>query len=262
MRKGESLGRTLLVALAIVGSCALSVSIAVLLLRPIQIAQQAPRQSQQILFAAGLWLQQELPPEDVRSRLLQQVETRMLDLAEGGYAWDIDARQYDFRSAALVPQTSVAIAESLDSAKLGHRSRYMPAYWISSNETSARVVLPIYGNGMWSMIYGYIALEHDFNTIAGVTFYEHGETPGIGDQILDPDWLSGWRRKRIHDDTGRLMIHVGDPGAGDSDKAVFRIDGITGATNTVSGIERLLQYWLGDHGYGPLLEKWRSGQLR
>ena len=70
------------------------------------------------------------------------------------------------------------------------------------------------GRGLWSTLYGYLALDADKNHVRGITFYEHGETPGLGDQIDRADWLSQWPGKRVFDDgcyiPERTLVEIGD----------------------------------------------------
>lgn len=42
-----------------------------------------------------------------------------------------------------------------------------------------RVVIPVTGSGLWGPIWGYVALENDMNTVAGIVMSHKGETPGL-----------------------------------------------------------------------------------
>ena len=115
------------------------------------------------------------------------------------------------------------------------------------------------GNGMWSTLYGYIALESDLNTIADAVFYEQNETPGLGDQITRPDWLAQWKGRQIYDAQGELRFAVSagrvEPG---SSTAQYEVDALTGATVTADAVTALVHYWLGPHGYQPFLSQLRE----
>ena len=109
------------------------------------------------------------------------------------------------------------------------------------------------------MIYGLLAVEPDANTIVGITFYEHGETPGLGDQIGKRPWRDLWAGKRLFDGSGDPKIEVVKGRvAPDSQLAPYQVDGISGATLTGRGVTNTLQYWLGEHGYGPYLQGLRD----
>jgi Na+-transporting NADH:ubiquinone oxidoreductase subunit C len=254
----ESAGRTIAVAAGVALFCSLVVSLTVSWLRPIQLALRAVEQNRAVLVAAGLADPAEtLADREVVRRSLD-VETRLVDLDAAEFtATDPSmVAAYDFRAAADDAEARRAIAPELDIASLGTRPLVMPVYLLERDRSLERIVLPVYGRGMWSTIYGYIALDSDLVTIADVLFFEHGETPGIGDRIQNPDWTDSWIGARAWDDDGTLTLRIG--GAADAPSG-SRIDGITGATVTVSGVDRLVRYWLGADGYGPLLARLRSG---
>ena len=89
-----------------------------------------------------------------------------------------------------------------------------------------KIILPIEGYGLWSTLYGFLALAADTTTIKGITYYEHGETPGLGREINNPRWQAQWRDKEIFDDSGAVRIRV-TKNATDPD---YDIDALSGAT--------------------------------
>jgi len=121
-----------------------------------------------------------------------------------------------------------------------------------------KIILPVYGKGVWSTMYGFIALNNDLTTVEGFSFYEHGETPGLGGEVDNPAWRRSWVGKKAFDDRGKVAIEV-LKGAVDplSPEAVHQIDGLSGASLTTRGVDKLVRYWLGEHGYGPYLGKLR-----
>ena len=64
-------------------------------------------------------------------------------------------------------------------------------------------MLPIYGKGLWSTLYGFLSLDADATTVRGITFYEHAETPGLGGEIENPRWKAQWNGKNVFDDQGK-----------------------------------------------------------
>ena len=241
--------RTLLVATGIALGCAIMVSTAVYFLRPMQLAYANLERNRTIVEAAGLAPRDSgLSDRAVVSRFVE-LQVRVVDLETGQFTEDVDAQLYDQRAASNDPTMSVAIPESLDLAGLGRRARYAPVYLATEGGRIDRIVLPIHGQGMWSTIYGYLALQSDLNTVADVRIIEHGETAGIGDRIQDPAWQAEWVGTRIHDDAGELRFQVmrnADPS--------FGVDVISGATVTAEAVGNMVRYWLGEHGYGPLLD--------
>src|SRR5690606_35969309 len=66
-------------------------------------------------------------------------------------------------------------------------------------------ILPVSGKGLWSTLYGYLALEADKNHVRGIQFYKHGETPGLGGEVENAEWTAGWKGKTILDEQGELV---------------------------------------------------------
>lgn len=123
-----------------------------------------------------------------------------------------------------------------------------------------QIILPISGPGLWSTMRGYLALAPDGTTVKGIRFYEHGETPGLGDQIDKEDWRALWVGRKIYDDTGATRIEVVRGFVardGSNPDAQYQIDGLSGATLTGNGVTDLVQYWTGPEGFGPYLETYR-----
>jgi Na+-transporting NADH:ubiquinone oxidoreductase subunit C len=113
------------------------------------------------------------------------------------------------------------------------------------------LILPVSGEGYQSTLYGYLALDGDLNTIQALSFYEQGETPGLGAQVEDPAWQAQWKGKRVRDTGGTMRVRV----AGGDAQTEFEVDGISGATYTSDGVTNLLRFWLGPDGFGPYLER-------
>jgi len=128
-----------------------------------------------------------------------------------------------------------------------------PVYLVMDGERTEQVILPIEGPGLWSTMYGYLSVENDGNTVRGLRFYDHGETPGLGDQVDKPFWRDQWQGKKLYGPDGEPQIEViKGPAPDDSD---YQIDGLAGATLTGHGISQFVRHWIGDEGYGPYLKK-------
>ncbi len=254
--QNESLTRTLSIALVVIMVCAFVISSAVAILRPIQAANNAPESYRHILAVTGLIEPHSTATNEQMLALFQQVETQLLDLSNVKATTLYDSHELDYRRATNNKQASTQITKEFDAAKIGRRPNKMPIYWIHSNKTSAKLVLPIYGKGMWSTIHGYIALEKDLNTISGVNFYEQGDTPGIGEKIQNVQWLAKWKGKTLYNDDNALSFRIG-LNTQSPDKQ-HHVDGITGATQTVEGLSNLISYWFGGQGYKPFLDSQRA----
>jgi len=239
------------VAVAFVGSVLVASS--AILLKPLQIANKEAERRKH--FDEII---RQLPGADdvlIADRI--QVEARVVDLESGEYAVSIDPTRYDQRRAAKDPARSVKIPEKHDIAGLRNRERFAIVYLIRQAEQLRLMILPVRGRGFGSMLHGYLGLAGDGNTVVGLSFYEHGETPGLGSLIDAPGWKMQWRGKKVWD-AGVLKLGVGsgriEPG---SEEARYQVDGLTGATWTGRGVTNLLHYWLGEHGFAPYLRKLR-----
>ncbi len=183
-----------------------------------------------------------------------QLDARVVELNTGAFADDLDPDEINARSAASDESRSTQIPPDADWARLGRRSNHEVLYLVWDDGALSRVIFPISGQGMWSTLYGFIALESDLNTIADVSFYEQTETAGLGDQIEDPTWQAQWRGRKMFGDAGDVQFRVsGGVVSPSSAAAAFEVDGLTGATITGTGVTNLVRYWFGPHGYGPFL---------
>jgi len=115
----------------------------------------------------------------------------------------------------------------------------LPLYTWTENGEITRYAIPISGKGLWSMLHGYLSLESDLQTIAGITFYKHGETPGLGAEI-EKDWFQNqFRGKKLYEDGAPTEFKVAKP---DSEKdGPSEVDGISGATLTGKGVQDFLR---------------------
>lgn len=137
--------------------------------------------------------------------------------------------------------------------------KYAKIYLLKDGDETRQIVLPVHGYGLWSTLYGFLSLENDGNTIKGLKFYEHAETPGLGGEVDNPKWQAKWIGKKIFDDKGKLRFEVirGQVVSGVSGSE-FQVDGLSGATLTSKGVSNMINYWLGAGGFGPYLNKLRS----
>ncbi len=122
-----------------------------------------------------------------------------------------------------------------------------------------QIILPISGPGLWSTMRGYISVAPDGNTVKGIRFYEHAETPGLGDQIDKAAWRKLWVDKKLYGDDGTPRIEVvrGFVQRDANPDAAYQVDGLAGATLTGNGVTKLVRHWAGPEGFGPYLETFR-----
>ena len=133
-------------------------------------------------------------------------------------------------------------------------------YLQKDGEEVRQIILPISGPGLWSTMSGYLAIAPDGNTIRGIRFYDHGETPGLGDQVDKEDWRALWVGKELYGDSDSPQIEVVRgfvPRDGNNAETRHQVDGLSGATLTGNGVSRLVRRWTGPDGFGPYLETYR-----
>ncbi len=254
--KQETVSRTLLVALMVSLVCSAVVASAAVALRPLQLENQRQDVRRNILRVAGL-----LEEGGELDEAFERIEPRVVDFETGQYTDAVDPETFDALAAARDPQLSVAVPPGIDQARVGRRAKLGLVYLVRDGDAIDRIILPVSGYGLWSTMYGFIALEPDGNTVADVVFYEHGETPGLGDQIANRDWNARWEEKRIYDPSGAVKFEViKGPVSANDPQAEYKVDGISGATLTGDGVTRLVGYWLGEHGYGPYLKTLNLGE--
>ena len=256
MSNKDGVSRTLLTAFALCLVCSVIVSGAAVMLKPAQDANKALDKKRNILAAAGM-----LDESKTIDEQFEQITTRVVDLRTGKFSEDIDPEKYNGKKAAKDPARSAKLDAEQDQAKIGRRENYAVVYLVESSPGEYdKIILPVRGYGLWSTLYGFVALESDANTIAGLGFYEHGETPGLGGEVDNPRWKSLWPGKQVYK---RQSVEIGlikgtvDPQGAD---AVWQVDGLSGATLTSKGVTNLVQFWLGEDGFQAFLTNLKSGE--
>jgi Na+-transporting NADH:ubiquinone oxidoreductase subunit C len=229
-RNRDSVANVLKVAVTLSLVASVLVSATAVVLKPVQERNEARYRQQIILDVAGLWE----PGGDVDA-LFDNIDARMVNLDTGDFDDSVDTNDFDAEAVARDPVLGVPIDVDEDTAGIRRRAKYAPVYLVRDDGRLSQVILPVYGKGLWSTMYGFLALAPDGTTVRGLRFYEHAETPGLGDQIDRPEWRAQWRGKQLFDDDGQLRIEV-VRGQVDTNApgAQHRIDGLSGATLTLS----------------------------
>lgn len=258
MASNDTIKKTVTVTLLLCIVCSVVVSTAAVLLRPMQQANQELDFRSNILAAAGLQGEE----GSVDEIFAERVEARVVDLKTGEFTDAKDPADYDQWAAAKDPSQSMNLSQDQDIAGIGRREQYAEVYMIRSPEGELEsVVLPVRGYGLWSTLYGFMAVEPDGNTVAGLTFYEHAETPGLGGEVDNPKWKSIWEGKKIYGEDNNVQLSVVKGSVESSaPNAEHKVDGLSGATLTSKGVDNLVEFWLGDMGFKPFLKNLREGE--
>jgi Na+-transporting NADH:ubiquinone oxidoreductase subunit C len=253
-----SVKKTLIVALGVCLVCSILVSSAAVSMRSVQEENKRLDRITNILTAGDL----QFDHKDIQAVYKTRIKPVMINLGTGALVPEeslsekLNLETFNIRSMANSAEYGKAIAPEDDIARITRMPGYMVIYLVRDNNRTQKVILPVYGKGLWSTMYGFIALDKDLNTINGITFYDHAETPGLGGEIDNPRWKSIWKGKQAFDKSGNLRISVIKGMVEQSDPdSQYRVDGITGATLTSRGVNNTVRFWLGNNGYGLFLKK-------
>jgi len=246
--------KALIVVLAVSLACSVLVSTASIMLKPIQVLNQKVERSRNIVALTGLAAVDKELSNDEILQVVEQLDVRILNIDTGEFDTSIDPGKFDQRAAVNNPELSIAIPPADDLAKLGRRTRFAIVYLVWNGDELKRIILPIHGQGMWSTLHGLLALEADLNTVAAVTFYEQGETAGLGDQITRPDWQAKWQGRQLFDNQGEVRFRVAAGSVAEGSAARHQVDAMSGATVTGDAVTRLVEFWFGPQGYQAFLK--------
>lgn len=234
MANNETIKKTIIVALSLCVVCSVVVSTAAVMLKPMQERNVAEDRKRNILMAAGMY---EAGVEI--DQQFEEISARVVDLRNGQYDNAMDAENFNEKEAA------------------DHNAL---VYLVGNPAAPDVVILPVEGQGLWGPMKGFLALEEDLNTVAGLGFYEHKETPGLGGEVDNPRWKGLWPGKQAFDRDGEVALEV-IKGVAVRDGADFayEVDGLSGATLTSRGVSNLVQFWIGSEGFGPFLANLKAG---
>ncbi|MCB1898678.1 MAG: Na(+)-translocating NADH-quinone reductase subunit C [Rhodocyclaceae bacterium] len=258
MSKKESTTRTLLVALTVSLVSSVFVAGAAVSLKPVQIENRQLDKQRSILSIAGLGSGQ-LSAREVKELFASRISAKVVDLDTGEYTDKFNPATFDPLKASKDPKLSEALPGEEDPALIKRRERYTTVYTVEQDGKLDSLILPIRGYGLWSTLHGFIAIKSDLNTVVGLGFYQHAETPGLGGEVDNPKWKAQWPGKTLFDDNGKPAIHIVKGGVDPaSPSAIHQVDALAGATLTSKGVDRLVQFWLGEQGFGHYLAKLRT----
>lgn len=252
MAAKDSKAYALWVAFVLCLVCSVLVTGAAIALRPVQQAAKLDDKRKNILSVVGMYQ----PGIDL-DEAFQKVTPKVVELDSGMVTNEIDPAGYDQYAAAKDPAMGSVIPGDDDIAKIKYLPKYATVYFLYNEDgTPKTVILPINGYGLWSTLYGFLAVEGDGETVVGINFYQHAETPGLGGEVDNPNWKALWPGKKIYDDQGNVALHLVKGGVNpDSPNAPYQVDALAGATLTSNGVSNLVHFWLSDEGFKPFLDQ-------
>jgi Na+-transporting NADH:ubiquinone oxidoreductase subunit C len=266
----DSLEKTIAIAVALCLVCAVLVSFAAVALKPLQVNNKELDMKKNILDVAGLLEE----GNDIDSAFAEKIEAKIVNLETGDYVDDVNAAQYDQRKAAKDPAQSVTIPKDKDIAHIRFKAKLAKVFLVKEGGAIKSIILPINGYGLWSTLYGFLSVDPDGQTVQSINFYDQAETPGLGGEVVNPNWRALWKGKKIYAETDQASMSkgtiedadVGEPalslikGVVDSSKpgSQYQVDGLAGATLTSTGVTNLVRYWTSQEGFAPYLKKVRT----
>ncbi|MEO0650238.1 MAG: Na(+)-translocating NADH-quinone reductase subunit C [Planctomycetota bacterium] len=233
--------------------CSMAVSSLSVALKERQEINKTLDQRTNVLKVAGIIdATTKLTKEEV-DEYFTQIEELVVDretgeIVQGADPADVDPAK-DAKDPELSSEAPAALAKRTQVRRLPNQ---LEVYRVNV-EGSECWVMPIWGNGLWSTLYGYLALAPDAQTVVGITYYDHGETPGLGGEVDNPAWKAQWPGKQAYSADGDPKVTVVKAGTV-TDKS-YQVDGLSGATITGNGVAAMVELWLSDAGYGTFLKK-------
>tara|TARA_B100001094_G_scaffold192495_1_gene186360 strand:- start:9169 stop:9975 length:807 start_codon:yes stop_codon:yes gene_type:complete len=257
--KNDTVGRTILVVVALCFVCAVIVSVTATVLKSTQLANIKLDTQKYILQAAGFDTDTQdgkqnaatMSKQEVFEAYSRYIEAKVVTLASGEYNESIDPNTFDQVKAAREKDTSF-VPEQPNSAKIKRAEKDALIYLVKNDEGGVEsVIFPIRGNGLWSVMYAFVALDTDLNTLKSLVYYKQGETAGLGAEVANPNWQALWKGKKIYDEADNVVLQVTkspEIAAGD-----YGVDALSGATLTGNGVTASFVFWFGHEGYKPYI---------
>lgn len=254
----DSVGKTFLVAGVLCVLCSILVAGSAVVLKDKQDANKVLDIKKNLLMASGLISSSKVSVAEI-DEAYKKIKPELVDLETGEVTDKFAPENFNQRKAAKTPELSKKIEPSKDLGGIKARSKYSIAYKVIEDGEVKMLILPVNGKGLWSTLYGFIALSPDTQEVKGIGFYQHGETPGLGAEVDNPSWKAQWKGKKVYGAIGDIALKVKKGSVQSSDPgAEHMVDGLSGATITSNGVTGLVRYWLGEDGFGPYLEKQKA----
>lgn len=258
----DTVKKILLVSFSLSIFCSVLVCGSAISLKEMQQVNKALDIKRNLLISSGV-IDTSVTDKDKILKAYERVTELAVEINSGELNKEVDTTNLDARKLAKMPGQNIILDSNDDLAKIKTISKVSKVYLVKNDANEVeKIVLPVHGKGLWSTMYGFLALSPDTKTIKGLGFYEHGETPGLGGEIDNPSWKKVWVNKVALDSNYQPQIVV-VKGQVDHSNSVNsnKIDGLSGATITSNGVQALINFWVSDNGFGPFLAKYRNGEV-
>lgn len=252
--KAETL-KTFKVAVGLCLVCSLVVSSLAVGLKPMQEREKEKFRKQNILQAAGVWED----GADALAMFDEKIKAVVLDI-EGGVPttdFEPDAKEINLETMLRTDGMYTMLDTAEDIAGVRKLEAYSVLYRLEEEAQLKTLVIPVRGRGLWSTLYGFIALDmtkaHEGPqalTVTGLSYYQHGETPGLGGEIESKKFKKDWVGKKVFGPDWTVKAELSKQIVDEE----YQVDTLSGATLTSNGVTSMLQFWLSDQGFAPYLK--------
>lgn len=209
--------------------------------------------------------------DDVLKVFQKDIETRYVDVTTGNWAdenevKDIGNNYSDIFQLSKYKKYLLDLDHNDNIAGLtGNQYARIQQVFLVKDESGnvTQLILPFYGNGLWSVMYGLLAVDTDGNTVKNVIWYKQGETPGLGGEVENPNFTKQFEGKEIYNLNSEnpnepLLMLAKSVNVGDK----YKVNALSGATLTSNGVSNTLQFWLGNLGFSKFLHNVQTGEVK
>ena len=259
---------------AICLACAVVVSTSAVGLKEQQELNKELDRKSKVLAVAGLITEGQATPDEIQDQFAKRIKPIVVNLESGAINEELtkNAATFDQHKEAKDPELGKNAPKN--PAGIKRIPSNATVYLVSSKEMDGegngfelqQYIFPVEGKGLWSTLYGFFAVAPDFNEVKGLTFYAHLETPGLGGEVDNPDWKALWKGRRVFGPDGskigdwegvKLSVIKGKAGSAADDP--YQVDGLSGATITSKGVTYLIEFWMGENGFGNYIKNTLGG---
>jgi len=247
---------TLIFTIVVCAICSVFVAGAYELLGERQRADAAVFRMLDILRLTGLAEPDEALEKDEIVARFGAIRPQAVDMRSRRIDPEVEARLYDQREAANDP------TRSREAPANAAGVRRIPDHAVVYERLDAdgrveQMLLPIHGQGYGGQIYGFLALDGDLNTVRDIVFYELEETPTLGGRITRSSWRGKWPGRKVYDESGAVALEL-VPDAPPAEEDPYKVDAVSRATVTTTGVQNMLNFWMGPEAFGPFLADYRE----
>lgn len=244
--------KTVIFAAIVCLVCAILVSSAAVGLKEQQKENEVLDRQKKVLDVAGLLTDAVASNADELKKVYKQrVKPKLFDLKKDGCK-DQNVDTFDQLKASKDPAlSSVAPGNKAKVQRIPHCGMLYEITSAQDQNKIETVIIPVEGKGLWSTLYGFIAMDTNGVDVKGLTFYKHAETPGLGGEVDNPKWKAKWKGKKAFKAGSKVPALYVQKG---SSRDEYSVDGLSGATLTSNGVTHLLQFWLAEERFGSYLQ--------